>query len=154
MRYEHADLIRAFVATKKTYVHKDFIAFYEARLQALETLFEVKLPPPSVFSMLFHSTLRSYLGLQPTRSGFLEDGLLNRRLMELPDGGAAIYEAERRANDAIEQAQAALFTTLMEIFRATTTPTRECASSDVLTLWPCRDDRRADDPASGGRISW
>lgn len=89
-------------------------AYYQGLDAALEQRFGAALDVSRaadvgtrVLLMLFGSTARSYLGIQTPWSGYLEAGLLVRRLEETGPSGERILEASRRIEDAAAVSRAA-----------------------------------------------
>ncbi|GIE78233.1 hypothetical protein Aph02nite_41830 [Actinoplanes philippinensis] len=109
--YGRRDLIDAFLATREGEryggYHPESSAYnaalrahHEAMFGVLQRLFEVSLTgeaaPDRVLFMLFQSTARSLLALTTPWSGFLEAGLLHRRLEATGDPGARVMAASDR----------------------------------------------------------
>jgi hypothetical protein len=93
--YGYQDLIRVYIETQRKDSHPDFKNYYTGLLTHLEQLFEINFAsPPSTqraLSMLFRTTIDSYLSLRTPWSGFLEAGLIVKKIQALGPQGEEIF---------------------------------------------------------------
>jgi len=86
-QYSYKELIEAYIATQRTYVHDDFTNFYKQLSATLQDLFDIhflsrdqmrELPSDirkGGILMVFNATAGSFLAIRTPWSGFLEGGL-------------------------------------------------------------------------------
>ncbi|MFF3564008.1 hypothetical protein ACFYXS_28570 [Streptomyces sp. NPDC002574] len=89
-------------------VNSALSAYYQGLEAALEQRFEAVLDArraadsgTRTLLMLFGSTARSYLSIRTPWSGYLEAGLLVRRVEQIGPGGERILEASRRIEESV-----------------------------------------------------
>jgi hypothetical protein len=138
--YDQAALIEAYIAANRTdYLHEDFTTYYKALLATLEQAFGLLVSSQGIrraevrpLWLLFQSTMRSYLAIKTTRSGFLEAGLLEKRLDELGDEALPIRQAEQTISRLAEESRAAHLQLLADLFTVLFGPLEKVVTSADL----------------------
>lgn len=137
--YTSRDLIEAHIDAQRKWVHDDFNQFYAAKAGALEAALGVRLDAEGVADkrrrplwMLWRETVSSYLAIRTTRSGFLEDSLINVRLEELGKAGRSIEAIERQIGELADQSRALHLKLLGDLFAALFAPAKPSATQGEL----------------------
>jgi hypothetical protein len=105
--YDFRVLIEAYIYThRKDFVHSDFTTYYAALLEALQRLFGVRLSHDDlsfdhrVLWGLFQSTVGSLLQITNPWAGYLEAGLLHKKLEERGEPGRIVDRARAVISEA------------------------------------------------------
>jgi len=123
--YDSHALIEAHIYTQRTdFVHSDFTTYYASLLVALEKLFGIRLSweelsfSQKVLWGLFQNTVRSLLQITNPWAGYLEAGLLHKKLDESGEAGKVVDQATQVINEANQASEAAHREILYALFRA------------------------------------
>lgn len=123
--YDYRVLIEAFIySQRKDFVHSDFTNYYTSLLQALQRLFGIRLSREGlsfnqrVLWGFFQNTIESLLQVTNPWAGYLEAGLLHKKLDESGEVGPIVYEASRKIVEANQASEAAHREMLYALFRA------------------------------------
>lgn len=123
--YDFRVFIEAYIySQRQDYVHADFTTYYSSLLDALQAQFETTLSrdglsfSQAVLWRLFESTVRSLLQITNPWSGFLEEGLLVRKLEESGEPGKLVRKASTVISDANNTSEAAHRDMLYALFAA------------------------------------
>jgi len=136
--YTYKSLVQAYLdAHRSWYLHDDFKRYYEQRLNALETAFNIHfdhVPTPEIpLKMLFDAAVRSYWRI--TIPEFLEAGPLVRRLESHGELGQQVFQVwDEIANHAAHMQDShlrMLFALFVCIFGNVST---QVNSADLLAL--------------------
>ena len=107
-------LIEAYIYTqRKDFVHSDFTAYYAGLLEALQKLFGIRLSHDDLslgqrmLWGLFQSTVESLLQITSPWAGYLEAGLLHKKLEESGEPGNVVYRASAAIGEANKASEAA-----------------------------------------------
>lgn len=100
--YDVRSLVEAYVYAQRTdFVHEDFSTYYRGLLSVLEVLFSVRLSPDAIpperraLWHLFDSTVGSLLRVTSPWDGYLEAGLLMKKLEESGEPGIIVHRASK-----------------------------------------------------------
>jgi len=124
--YDYRVLVETYIyAQRKDFVHPDFTTYYASLLDTLEKLFQVRLSREElsfdhqILWGLFQSTVDSLLQITNPWAGYLEAGLLHKKLEEsgesfdiVSKAGATIAEANKASKAAHREILYALFETI------------------------------------------
>jgi len=124
--YTYKVLINAYVYTQRNdFFHADFKDYYTSLVGALEEIFTVKLCNVDTSSLdrkvlwgLFTETVHSLLKIGTPWSGYLEAGLLVKKLQDAGDAGKAVFAASERINVATAESELAHYEMLHHLFIA------------------------------------
>lgn len=119
--YGYRELIQTYIQTQRNdHIHPDFKNYYTGLLTQLEQLFEVNFasPPSSGHAlwMLFRATVASYLSLRTPLSGFLEAGLLVRKIEALGSQGEHIFPRSRQIEEITQTSRELHLQLLSDLF--------------------------------------
>jgi hypothetical protein len=149
--YDSRVLIEAYVYTKRSdFVHPDFGAYYGGLLASLERLFGLRLAGDELSQrqralwMLFNSTVRSFLQISTPWDGFLETGLLLRRLEESGEAGNIVERSSASIVEAAKVSQAAHREMLQSLFVAIFGESQRVVTSEELRQSGFDDSREPD----------
>jgi len=137
--YDYRVLIEAYIDTqRKDFVHADFTNYYASLLEALQTRFGIRLSREGlsfdqrVLWGLFDSTVWSLLQITSPWAGYLEAGLLHKKLVESGEAGRIVDRASAvigEANTASEEAHREI---LYALFQAIFGECQRIVTSDEL----------------------
>jgi hypothetical protein len=137
--YDVRALIEAYIYThRKDFVHSDFTTYYASLLEALQRLFGVRLSreglsfDQGVLWGLFHSTVGSLLQITIPWAGYLEAGLLHKKLDESGEPGRTVHRATEIIIEANKASEAAHREVLYALFGAIFGECRRIVSSEEL----------------------
>jgi len=137
--YDFRVLIEAFVYTRRQdFLHEDFSTYYAGLLRALEGLFGIRLSRDGlpfdhlVLWGLFESVTASLLRITHPWDGYLEDGLLNRKLVEAGAQGVAVYQASSVIAESNKASEAAHKDMLYALFFAIFGQCKRVVTSEEL----------------------
>jgi hypothetical protein len=123
--YDFRVLIDAYIYTqRKDFVHSDFTTYYASLLDALQGLFGIRLTreglsfDQKVLWGLFQNTVGSLLQITNPWDGYLEAGLVHKKLEESGEVGRAVDRASRVIAEANKASEAAHREILYALFRA------------------------------------
>jgi hypothetical protein len=123
--YDYRVLIEAYIYTqRKDFVHSDFTNYYASLLKALQTRFGIRLSRDGlsfdqrVLWSLFANTVGSLLKITSPWSGYLEAGLLHKKLEESGEPGTVVYRASKVIGEANTASDAAHREILYALFHA------------------------------------
>ncbi|WP_165071378.1 hypothetical protein [Paludisphaera rhizosphaerae] len=125
--YDYRVLIEACLySQRKDFVHSDFTNYYTSLLEAVQRHFGIRLSSEGlsfnqrqrVLWGLFQNTIGSLLQVTNPWAGYLEAGLLHKKLDESGEVGPIVYEASRMIVEANQASEAAHREILYALFRA------------------------------------
>jgi hypothetical protein len=123
--YDCRVLIEAYVYTKrKDFVHSDFTNYYAYLLEALQAHFGIRLSHESlsfdqrVLWSLFDNTVGSLLQITSPWDGYLEAGLLHRKLESSGEPGKVVEQASAVIHQANTASEAAHREIMYALFQA------------------------------------
>jgi hypothetical protein len=129
--YDFRVLIEAYIYTqRKNFVHADFTTYYNSLLEALERAFGIRLTGDGlsfhqrILWGLFQNTVGSLHQITNPWAGYLEAGLLHKKLEESGEPGrivdkasAVIFEANKASEAAHHEILCALFLAIFGEFQ-------------------------------------
>jgi hypothetical protein len=131
--YDYKSFIEVYIYTKRQdFPHQDSKEYYSKLLEKLEGLFGIQISedPPTfdgqLFRVLFNSTVESVLTIKTPVDGYLEAGLLWRKLEQKSELNKIIHDSMRTISQATERSQLAYREILYALFR--------CIYGDVDTI--------------------
>ena len=137
--YDFRVLIEAYIYTqRKDFVHSDFTNYYASLLDALQGLFGIRLSrdglsfDQKVLWSLFQNTVGSLLQITNPWAGYLEAGLLHKKLEESGEAGRTVERASRVIGEANEASEAAHREILYALSRAIFGECDRVVTSDEL----------------------
>jgi hypothetical protein len=123
--YDYRALIEAYIYTqRKDFVHSDFTKYYASLLEALQKCFGIRLSREGlsfnqvVLWGLFQSSVWSLLQITSPWAGYLEAGLLYRKLEESGEPGRVVDKASRVIGEANKASEVAHREILDALFQA------------------------------------
>ena len=123
--YDYRMLIEAYIyAQRKDFVHSDFTTYYVSLLEALQRLFGLRLVREglsfnkAVLWSLFENTVESLLQITNPWAGYLEAGLLYKKLEESGEPGRVVIRASEVIWEANRTSEAAHHDILYALFQA------------------------------------
>ena len=119
--YGYRELIQTYIQTQRNnHIHPDFKNHYSGLLTQLEQLFEVDFasPPSSGLALwiLFQATIASYLSLRTPWSGFLEVGLIVKKIRDLGSQGEKILPQITQIEEVTQTSQELHLHLLSDLF--------------------------------------
>lgn len=149
--YDFRVLIEAYIYTqRKDFVHSDFTTYYAALLEALQRLFGIRFSrddlrfTQKVLWMLFQSTVRSLLQITSPWDGYLEAGLLHKKLEESGEPGGIVDRASAVIFEANKASEAARREILYALFQAIFGECQQVVSSEHLCKAGFDDSKEPD----------
>jgi hypothetical protein len=149
--YDYRVLIEAYIYTKrKDFVHTDFTNYYAGLLEALQTRFGIRLSGEGlsfaqrVLWGLFDSTVGSLLQITSPWAGYLEAGLLHKKLKESGEPGRVVDVASQTIGEANKASDAAHREILDALFRAVFGECQRVVTSEELFVVGFDDSREPD----------
>lgn len=137
--YDVRSLVEAYVYAQRTdFVHEDFSTYYRGLLSVLEVLFSVRLSPDAIpperraLWHLFDSTVGSLLRVTSPWDGYLEAGLLMKKLEESGEPGIIVHRASKTIQEANAASRTAHHEMLHALFGAIFGETNKIISSAQL----------------------
>jgi hypothetical protein len=123
--YDYRVLIEAYIySQRRDFVHSDFTTYYASLLEALQTRFGIRLSreglsfDQGVLWILFQSTVTSLLQITSPWDGYLEAGLLHKKLAESGEPGRVVDRAGAVIGEANKASEAAHRDILYALFHA------------------------------------
>lgn len=123
--YDYRVLIETYIyAQRKDFVHSDFTNYYASLLEALQRLFGIRLSREGlsfehrVLWGLFQNAIGSLLQVTDPWAGYLEAGLLHKKLEGCGEEGRIVYMASRKIVEVNQVSEAAHREVLCALFRA------------------------------------
>ncbi len=149
--YDFRVLIEVSVHTRrKNYVHPDFLVYYNGLLQALQRAFDIQLKPEGlVFRQrilwgLFENTVLSLLQITSPWSGYLEAGLVLKKLDESGVNGQEVHRASAIIGKSNTDSEAAHRDMLYALFVAIYGECNKVLTSEELLLAGFDDSKEPD----------
>lgn len=123
--YDYRVLIEAYIYThRKDFVHSDFTSYYASLLEALQARFGIRLSSDAlsfdqrVLWSLFDNTVGSLLQITSPWAGYLEAGLLHKKLEASGEPGRVVDRASAVIGEANMASEAAHREILYALFQA------------------------------------
>ena len=149
--YDFRVLIEVYIYTRrKNYVHPDFLVYYNGLLQALQRAFDIQLKPEGlVFRQrilwgLFENTVLSLLQITSPWSGYLEAGLVLKKLDESGVNGQEVHRASAIIGKSNTDSEAAHRDMLYALFVAIYGECNKVLTSEELLLAGFDDSKEPD----------
>ncbi len=149
--YDYRGLIEAYVYTQRSdFVHPDFGRYYAGLLTSLERLFGIRLAQDELsfhqkaLWSLFEDTVRSLLQITTPWDGYLEAGLLHKRLEASGEPGQVVYRASAAIANAAKASKAAHREMLSALFIAIFGECARVVTSEELRASGFDDSRELD----------
>jgi len=137
--YDFRVLIEVYIYThRKDFIHPDFMTYYSSLLEALQRPFGIRLSHDGLNSdqrilwSLFQNTVFSLLQITNPWAGYLEAGLLLKKLEESGEPGKIVERASAVIGEANEASAAAHREILYALFRAIFGECRRVVTSEEL----------------------
>lgn len=149
--YDSRVLIEVYIySQRKDFVHSDFTTYYTALLEALQELFGIRLSREGlsfdqrVLWSLFQNTVGSLLRITNPWAGYLETGLLHKKLEESGEPGRTVDRASRVISEANQASEGAHREILYALFRAIFDECDRVVTSEELREAGFDDSREPD----------
>jgi hypothetical protein len=144
-------LIEAYIYThRKDFVHSDFTTYYASLLEALQRLFDIWLSDEGlsfdqlVLWRLFQSTVKSLLQITSPWDGYLEAGLLHKKLEQSGEPGRVVEQASAAIGEANKASEAAHREILYALFLAIFGDCQQSVTSEELRQAGFDDSKEPD----------